>query len=559
MLHPAYDLTFYEFDDERDTKVWDVLLCDLVHGKPPLKPIYLGIGWYWYVYAITNAAETLHLPTTKGWGYRVRDGYPYLTAIRTTKEEAKAREPVFREKIRPFIEDFEGVWNPLKTEMMGVYKEAKKTYGIRDWDDIKKLSNIELLKFFLDFAFVINRKEAEIHMLMLVAANYINGLFQQMWFEVFGKQAPIDPVFGALMSGYEAQDHKVNRELWKLSRKIPGMGLKGAFEIKDNEGVLKELDKSDAGKAWLKEYKQFLMEHGWRCERMHAYDTPAWIERPDLAIGRVRVYMNQADFPFDVERVRLIAKREAAEKEVIAKLSSSQRDWFYTLMKSAQKSGFWSEDHTYFCDFYVGALGRCIIAEIGRRFAAAGCIDSAEDIHFLHAYEIRKAAVPLTDNLRPYVERRKTAWEKACKTDPPTFYGNIEKAGEVLRSDPTLSVSTQLPIVREELKADLYGAAAAPGIVEGTARVIMEANRLSELKAGEILVAPGTSAAWTVAFSLIKGLITDGGGALSHPVIMARECGIPCVAGCLQATQKIKTGQKVKIDGDLGVVFILGK
>ncbi|RJR48435.1 MAG: hypothetical protein C4576_08375 [Desulfobacteraceae bacterium] len=560
MLHPAYDLTFYEFDDERDTQVWDVLLCDLVHGKPPLKPLYFGTGWYWYVYAIMNAAETLQLPTTKGWGYRVRDGYPYLTCMKTTKEEAKAREPVFREMIRPFIEDFEGVWNPLKTELMGVYREAKKTYRIKEWNDIKKLSNIELLRFFLDYAFVINRKEAETHMMMLVAANYINGLFQQMWFEIFGKQAPIDPTFAALMSGYEAQDHKVNRELWKLSRKIPGMGLKTVLETKDNKEVLKELEKSEAGRAWLKEYGEFLMEHGWRCERMHAYDTPAWIEKPELAIGRVKVYMNQEEFPFDVERVRLIAKREAAEKEVLAKLSPGQKEWFETLMKSAQKSGYWSEDHTYFCDFYVGALGRCIIAELGNRFAEAGTIDSAEDIHFLHAHEIRKAAVPMKEvNLRPYVERRKSAWEKAYNTDPPTFFGNIEKAGEVLKSDPTLSVSTQLPIVREELKADLYGAAAAPGVVEGPARVIMEANRLSDLKEGEILVAPGTSAAWTVAFSLIKGLITDGGGALSHPVIMARECGIPCVAGCLQGTQKIKTGDKVKIDGDLGVVFILSK
>ena len=142
MLHPAYDLTFYEFDDERDTQVYDVLVCDLVHGKPPLKPLYFGIGWYWYVYAITNAAETLQLPTTKGWGYRVRDGYPYLTAIRTSEEEAKAREPIFREKIKPFIEDFDGVWNPLKTELMAVYKEAKELRGLREWDDIRKLSNI---------------------------------------------------------------------------------------------------------------------------------------------------------------------------------------------------------------------------------------------------------------------------------------------------------------------------------------------------------------------------------------------------------------------------------
>jgi pyruvate,water dikinase len=113
-----------------------------------------------------------------------------------------------------------------------------------------------------------------------------------------------------------------------------------------------------------------------------------------------------------------------------------------------------------------------------------------------------------------------------------------------------------VPIVREELKADLYGAAAAPGVVEGTARVIMGADQLPELIEGEILVAPGTSAAWTVAFNLIVGLITDGGGALSHPVIMAREYGIPSVAGCVEGTQKIRTGQRVKIDGNPGVVYI---
>ena len=338
------------------------------------------------------------------------------------------------------------------------------------------------------------------------------------------------------------------------------MGLEDTFKPEDNEAVIKDLEKSEQGKKWLKAYKEFLMEHGWRCERMHSYDTPAWVEKPSLALGRVKVLMSQESFAFDNERENLIKEREKAEKEVLDRLPVAQKEWFGTLMKSAQKAGYWSEDHTYFCDFYVGALGHWIITEIGRRFADAGCIDAPEDIHFLHAHEIRKAAVPMEDvNLRPYVERRKKVWEKAYNTDPPKFMGNIEKAPDVVRSDPTLSVSSQLPIVREELKADLYGAAAAPGVVEGVARVIMGADQLSELKEGEILVAPGTSAAWTVAFSFINGLITDGGGALSHPVIMAREYGIPCVAGCLEGTQKITTGQRVKIDGDLGVVYVLEK
>ena len=560
MLLPAYDLSFYEFDEENDPKSYGVLLCDVVHGKPPMKPLYIGIGWYWYYHGIRYGAETLFLPTTHGWDSRFVKGYPYITAIRTTEAEAKAREPLFREKIRPFVEDFDGVWNPLKAGLMETYKKAKESRGLKKWEDIKKLSNIDLLSFFLDFTYIINRKEGETHFIMLMASYYISGLFQQMWGELFGTEASIDPNFNKLMAGYESQDVKVVRELWRISRRAVELGLGDIFNIKDDEEVIKELEKSKAGVQWLDEYGAFLEEHGWRCERMHAYDTPAWIEKPSLGIGRVKILMTKDAFPLDTEKDRVIEERKKTEKEVLVKVPEGQRGAFRVLMGAAQKSGYWSEDHTYFCDFYVGSIGRWIVTEFGRRFAEAGCIDSSEDIHFLHPNEIRKAAIPMGRiNLRPYVEPRKKAWEENMQSEPVPFFGDISQAQAVLRSDATLSVSTQLPIVREELKADLYGAAAAPGLVEGVARVIMSAEKLSEIKMGEILVAPGTSAAWTVAFSIIKGLVTDGGGALSHPVIMARESGIPCVAGCLEGTAKIKTGQRIRVDGNRGVVYILGK
>ena len=560
MLLPAYDLSFYEFDEENDPKSYGVLLCDVVHGKPPMKPLYIGIGWYWYYHGIRYGAETLFLPTTHGWDSRFVKGYPYITAIRTTEAEAKAREPLFREKIKPFIEDFDGVWNPLKAGLMETYKKAKESRGLKKWEDIRKLSNVDLLSFFLDFVYIINRKEGETHFIMLMASYYISGLFQQMWRELFGTEAPIDPNFNKLMAGYESQDVKVVRELWRLSRRAVELGLGDIFKTNDDEGVIQELQRSKAGAQWLGEYKAFLEEHGWRCERMHAYDTPAWIEKPSLGIGRVKMLMTKDVFPLDAEKGRVIEERKKTEQEVLAKVPEGQREAFKILMGAAQKSGYWSEDHTYFCDFYVGSMGRWIVTEFGRRFAEAGCIDSPEDIHFLHPNEIRKAAIPMGRiNLRPYAEPRKKAWEENMRSEPVPFFGDISQAQAVLRSDATLSVSTQLPIVREELKADLYGAAAAPGVVEGVARVIMSADKLSEIKTGEILVAPGTSASWTVAFSIIKGLITDGGGALSHPVIMARESGIPCVAGCLEGTAKIKTGQKVRVDGNRGVVYILGE
>jgi phosphohistidine swiveling domain-containing protein len=560
MLHDAYDLSFYEFDDEKDPKEYGVLLCDVVHGRPPMKPTYMGIGWYWYYHGVRYGAETLHLPTTHGWDSRFVKGYPYITAIRTTPEEKKEREPIFREKIKPFLENFDGVWDPLKAELLRTYKEAKESRGLREWEDIRKLSDVDLLSFFLDFAYIINRKEGEAHFIMLMASFYIVGLLQEMWRTLFGEEPSIDPNFNRLMAGFENQDLKLGRMMWRLGRKAVELGLEETFKTTKDDVLIDKLNTSEAGKTWNGLYHEFLLEHGWRADRQHAYDSPVWLEKPSLALGRIKLLMSEPVFKFDVERDRVIKDREQTEKEIIIKVPEAQRPVFGVLMKAAQKSGYWSEDHTYYCDLYVGAMGRWILQEFGRRFAQAGSIDDAEDIYFLHPNEIRKAAIPMRKiNLRPYVERRKTVWEENMKIEPVPFFGDISQAQDVVRSDPTLLVSTQIPVVRKELKADLYGAASAPGSFQGIARVIMNVDQISELKPGEILVAPGTSTSWMVVFGIIKGLVTDGGGSLSHPVIMAREFGIPCVSGTVEATQKIKTGDKIWVDGNRAVVYIMDK
>ncbi len=229
-------------------------------------------------------------------------------------------------------------------------------------------------------------------------------------------------------------------------------------------------------------------------------------------------------------------------------------------MKAAQRACYWSEDHTHYLDLYCHAMGRWITREIGRRFAQAGVIDEPEDVYFLIADEIEKALIPMGKvKLHSYVDQRKKEWEGYNKITPKPYYGNIELVQEVIKKDPVITVATATPIVREDIKADLYSAASAPGVTEGLARVITSEDKLGEIQPGEILVASGTSALWTPSFEIISGIVTDGGGALSHAVIVAREYGIPAVVGCLEATSKIKTGDKLKVDGDLGLVYILQK
>jgi phosphohistidine swiveling domain-containing protein len=554
-----YGVTRFEFDEENDLSNYTVFLADVVHGTPPWRPLFFIESWGGWAYrAIQRAAERLSLPTTKGWDVRYIDGYPYPTIIETSEQEAKEREPAFRERIRPYIEDFEGIWEQCKADMMNTYQELREKYGLEKHGDVKKLSNIDLLDLFDDYMQV-DRKQWDVHMEFMVPAFYLFGLFDQMCRELLGFRHT-DPLFARLMAGFDSMVFRFNKEIWRLGSRAVELGLSKLFHATEgNEVLLSKLEDSAAGKKWLKEYHDFLEVHGWRNERMLDWATPNWLEKPSLGMPLIKVAVTAGGtYTIDERREQAVRERREAEREVLAKVPAEQKGWFEALMKAAQKAGYWSEDHNYYLDLYCGAMGRWITREIGRRFAEAGVIDDPEDVYFLIADEIEKAMIPMGKvKLHRYVNTRKKEWKGYLKLTPKPFYGKIELVQEMLRKDSTISVSTSAPIVREELKADLYGAASAPGVAEGVARVIMTEDKLAEIQPGEILVAPGTSAPWTPAFEIIKGVITDGGGALSHAVIVAREYGIPAVTGCLEATKKIKTGDRVKVDGDLGVVYIL--
>ena len=89
------------------------------------------------------------------------------------------------------------------------------------------------------------------------------------------------------------------------------------------------------------------------------------------------------------------------------------------------------------------------------------------------------------------------------------------------------------------------------------ARVILGPDQLRELEDGEILVAPSTSTSWTPVFGKIAAAVLDSGGIMCHAAIVAREYGLPAVVGTGTGTKRIKTGDRLRVDADSGVVTIL--
>jgi phosphohistidine swiveling domain-containing protein len=548
-----------ELDLERDFEQSPAWFLDGTHSVPPWTPMF---GWFWINFCrhgMQYGAEKLSLPTVKGWDWRFHKGGGYLTLLLVkTEEEKRRREVEFRKAILPFIKDFDGLWGGFVKEILGRYEHLKAT-------NPETATNIELLQNFED---TINtcRRMWEIHMYMMYGTYTAYILFENMCRDI-AKIDDTSPMFIKLVSGFDNKVFQVDRKLWEFSKRARNDGLGDVFLKNQAHDIKPKLEGTEKGRAFMKDFAALMNEDGWRMQRMSEINLPSWVEDPTPALVNVKQFlMKGGDFNLDEERKKKTVERLAAEKEILAKVSQEQKGWFQQLMRLAQKSGAFSEEHDHYLDLYTHAMMRRSALGLGRRFVKLGAMNDPEDMFFLIPDEVRRAGInPDQFNLRYIVDRRKAEWKEWQKTpNPPAFLKegfdmNMAMGVLVQSMDPIALkvVVGSMPQVRPELKADLYGVCGSPGVAEGTARVIMTEDELHLVQEGDILVAATTSPSWTPVFSIIKGVVVDRGAGLSHAAIVGREYGIPVVMNVFEGTAKIKSGQRIKVDANLGVVFIL--
>ena len=117
----------------------------------------------------------------------------------------------------------------------------------------------------------------------------------------------------------------------------------------------------------------------------------------------------------------------------------------------------------------------------------------------------------------------------------------------------------QKPAAAPENDGQVVGKPVSRGRIEGRVRVVLSLDAAQALLPGEILVSSITDVGWTPYFAIIAGLITDVGSAVSHGAVVAREYGLPAVLNTGNGTRALKTGDRVRLDGDTGIIEILEK
>ena len=270
----------------------------------------------------------------------------------------------------------------------------------------------------------------------------------------------------------------------------------------------------------------FLERFGHRGPNEMELSQPRWSEAPgelDRVIGTAAAGLPAPPKPW-----------EAVADE--AKLTGPKREEFRVQVERLRTYlGLREAGKHYLLMGY--AVIRKALVELDRRFNLNGGVFylTPDDFPDLLAGKDLSAKVAAA--------RKRRQAELALEVPPVLFSDDLDAIGRPLPPPPGGDL--------------LAGVALSAGVAEGPALVLTEPTAAPPGD-GYILVCPSTDPAWVPLFVRAKGLVMETGGVLSHGAIVAREFGLPAVAGLPGVTRRLKSGQVLRVDGGRGTVTVGG-
>jgi rifampicin phosphotransferase len=300
------------------------------------------------------------------------------------------------------------------------------------------------------------------------------------------------------------------------------------------------------------------------------FADPTLREEPALLLRLIRDQVLSGYDP-EANAEMLAARREAALESARSSLTSvplAAQERFERALAIAQRAYPLREDNEPYTISGPTAVVRYAALELGKRLAARGQFDQGDDVFWLDYADARAALRDGQDRRSAIITTRaKRAWIDAHPG--PASYGmppgppppmdqvpaEVELAMRALqwhaghvfgfdRRDRGTASPAQI----------ISGIAASPGSYSGPARLVLNETEFHKIRPGDVLVCPATTPVWSVVFPQLGALVTDSGGLLSHPAIIAREYGIPAIVATGNATSLLRDGERVTVDGTAGVV-----
>jgi pyruvate,water dikinase len=322
------------------------------------------------------------------------------------------------------------------------------------------------------------------------------------------------------------------------------------FLRSDPETLASDYLSGDLPEVSQKAISQFMEKYGMRGVGEIDFGQPRWREEPTQIMHSLLSYLSMD--PSEAPDA-LFSRGEEAALAAIESLVEVARMQPVGMLKGKlvraasrrMRLLVGARESPKFYVIRLMGIARQALIKAGKAFVEAGTITRPDDLVYLTISELDALAEGEDTDWMAIITERRAVYE---------FENRRRQVPRVLVSDGRAFY--------EGLGADsdtdniIQGSPVSPGLVEGLVRVVLDAKG-ARLEPGEILVCPGTDPAWTPLLMIANGLITEVGGLMTHGSVVAREFGIPAVVGVHQATERLKDGQRIRLDGATGEIEVV--
>ncbi|GAB2754387.1 PEP-utilizing enzyme [Terrabacter koreensis] len=579
-LYP-YFLSFRNLSGAEDEKFW---FCDSQHWPTVFKP-FETIGGEFAVKCL-GQYNTRHLliPPANGIEFKIHLGYLYMSPVPVPEAEVAARVPEFERRAGHYFQNWDSMLDGWHTKVRATIAEME-TLSFEALPDAVPFDDIvggvakdgsEKLMESYDRLIQLCYQNWQYHF------EFLNlGYLAYLDFFGFCKQlfpGIPDQSIAKMVQGVDMELFRPDDELKKLALLAVEKGLQAAFaDTDDVQGTLDRIAALDGGAEWLAAWTEaqdpwfnFTVGNGF-----YGHDK-YWIEHLEIPLGYVKDYIRRVDEGHQILRPveELVAERDRVVSEYRDLVPAELVADFDAKVGLAATAYPYVENHNFYIEHWTMGVFWRKVRQLGRVFADAGFWADQSDLLYLTRGEVRDAIFDLV-----------TGWAVGAEPTGPHYWPKeIERRRGIIDAlssqRPQPALNTPPAEITEPFTMMLYGItteqvqqwlgdddaaesgtitgmAASPGVAEGLARVVTHADQLGEVQEGEILVATITAPSWGPIFGKIKATVTDIGGMMSHAAIVCREYALPAVTGTGNGSTTIRTGQRIRVDGNTGRVELL--
>ncbi|WP_029705125.1 PEP-utilizing enzyme [Arthrobacter sp. TB 26] len=581
-LYPYYLVFQDKLREQEDAKFW---FCDSQHWPTVFKPFEtVGAEFASKCLGQYNARH-LMIPNANGIDFRIHLGYLYFSPLPVAPEQIAERVPHFEQRVGHYFQNWDELLKHWHVKVKGTIDEMealsfKKLPDMVPLEDIvsgKGTDGSEILLESYDRLIQLCYQNWQYHF------EFLNlGYIAYLDFFNFCKEAfpnMPDQSIATMVQGVDMELFRPDDELKGLAKLAVELKLQSLFGNTDDvEPTLAAIAAAPGGDRWTAQYEaakdpwfNFTVGNGF-----YGHDK-YWNEHQEIPLGYIADYIKRVDAGQNIMRPveALIIEKDRIVEEYRELLDGDALATFDSKRGLAAMCYPYVENHNFYIEHWSMGVFWRKVRELSRMLQAEGFWTEPDDLLYLSRNEVRDVLFDLVANWgvgaegpigpvvwpeeierrRKIVDALKTARPAPALNTPPESI--TEPFTRMLWGITTEQVQQWLGEGEAVEGGGLRGMAASPGVVEGLARVITDADQLSEIQQGEILVATVTAPSWGPIFGKIKATVTDIGGMMSHAAIVCREYGLPAVTGTGSASTTIKTGQLLRVDGTKGTVQIL--